>query len=70
MPPPVRTTPRCCDNLFQSVVLDPSHTRAVLGWEAKVDFRDTIRNMLAWYDAHGVSAIYSHLKPAQTEAAL
>ena len=55
---------------IQSVVLDPSHTLAVLGWEAKVGFRDTIRNMLAWYDGHGVSAIYSHLKPAQAEAAL
>jgi len=42
----------------------------VLGWEAKVGFHDTIRNMLAWYDGHGVSAIYSHLKPAQAEVAL
>ena len=36
---------------IESVVLDLSHTQAVLGWEAKVGF------MLDWYDAHGVSAV-------------
>jgi UDP-glucose 4-epimerase len=46
-----------------AVVLDPAHTFAVLGWEAKVDFGETIRRVLCWYDAHGVSATYSHLKP-------
>jgi len=55
---------------IQSVVLDPSHTKTMLAWQAKVGFRETIRNMLAWYDAHGVSALYSHLKPAQAEVAL
>ncbi len=44
-----------------AVVLDPSRTRAALGWEAKVGFAETIRRMLQWYDAHGVSEIYSHL---------
>jgi nucleoside-diphosphate-sugar epimerase len=45
------------------VVLDPSKSERELGWKAKVDFTETIRRMLAWYDAHGVSAIYSHLAP-------
>jgi UDP-glucose 4-epimerase len=44
-----------------AVVLDPAMTTAVLGWEAKIGFADTIRRMLQWYDAHGVSEIYSHL---------
>lgn len=44
-----------------AVVLDPSETRAALGWEAKIGFEETIRRMLQWYDAHGVSEIYSHL---------
>ena len=43
------------------VVLDPSQTEKVLGWKAQVGFEETIRRMLAWYDSHGVSAIYSHL---------
>ena len=33
----------------------------LLGWEARIGFADTIRRMLQWYDAHGVSEIYSHL---------
>lgn len=44
-----------------AVVLDPTMTAAVLGWEARIGFADTIRRMLQWYDAHGVSEIYSHL---------
>jgi UDP-glucose 4-epimerase len=44
-----------------AVVLDPAMTTVVLGWEAKIGFADTIRRMLQWYDAHGVSEIYSHL---------
>lgn len=43
------------------VVLDPAVTESTLGWRARVSFEETIRRMLAWYDAHGVSAIHSHL---------
>jgi nucleoside-diphosphate-sugar epimerase len=46
-----------------AVVLDPAYTFARLGWEAKVDFTETIRRVLCWYDALGVSTTYSHLKP-------
>jgi nucleoside-diphosphate-sugar epimerase len=45
-----------------AVVLDPSRTREVLGWQAQIGFADSLDRMLAWYDAHGVSAIYSHLR--------
>jgi UDP-glucose 4-epimerase len=45
-----------------AVVLDPSHTEAVLGWKARYGFEQIIRRMFAWYDVHGVTAIYSHLK--------
>ena len=45
-----------------AVVLDPSRTIEVLSWRPRYSFEDTIRRMLAWYDKHGVTAIYSHLK--------
>jgi UDP-glucose 4-epimerase len=45
-----------------AVVLDPSATIAAFGWRPRYDFAQTIRRMLAWYDQHGVTAIYSHLK--------
>lgn len=45
-----------------AVVLDPSETEKTFGWRAKVDFAETLQRMLAWYDAHGVGAVHSHLK--------
>jgi len=49
------------------VVLDPSHTEQSLGWKAKIDFHETINRQLKWYDAHGVSAIFSHLAAPVTK---
>ncbi len=49
------------DDDVPAVVLDPAETKNRLGWSAEIGFEDTINRMLAWYDRHGVSAIYSHL---------
>jgi nucleoside-diphosphate-sugar epimerase len=49
------------DDDVPSVVPDPSRTKSVFGWQARVPFDETIRRLLAWYDAHGVSDVYSHL---------
>jgi UDP-glucose 4-epimerase len=59
---PVPVVPPGVDDIPE-VVLDPSRTNAVLGWEAKVGFAETMQRMLVWYDAHGVSATFSHLTP-------
>lgn len=45
-----------------AVVLDPSLTIERLGWTPRYTFKQTMERMLAWYDLHGVVAIYSHLK--------
>jgi UDP-glucose 4-epimerase len=45
-----------------AVILDPAATMAAFDWAPVYDFKQTIRRMLAWYDRHGVTAIYSHLK--------
>jgi UDP-glucose 4-epimerase len=55
------------DDDVPAVVLDPSETEAKLGWRAAVGFEETVRRMLRWYDAHGVSAVYSHLRAPATE---
>jgi UDP-glucose 4-epimerase len=36
-------------------------TTKSLGWKAKVTFSEAMKRMLSWYDAHGVSDVYSHL---------
>lgn len=51
------------------VSLDPARAKQELGWKAKVGFADTIRRQLEWYDQHGVTDVYSHLRapaPAPT----
>jgi UDP-glucose 4-epimerase len=45
-----------------AVVLDPSKTIDTFNWRPRYSFEQTIRRMLAWYDIHGVTAIFSHLK--------
>lgn len=66
-PPPI--TPPGDDDV-QAVVLDPSATEAAFGWTAKRGFDETMRRMLAWYDQHGVQAVFAHLKaPPQTKDA-
>lgn len=44
------------------VSLDASETNLAFGWKAKVAFAETIRRQLAWYDKHGVTDVFSHLK--------
>ncbi len=44
------------------VVLDPAKTISTFGWRPRYTFEQTIRRMLSWYDRHGVTTIYSHLK--------
>ncbi len=52
------------DDDVPAVVPDPSRTKAVLGWSAKISFDATMQRMLSWYDAHGVTDVYSHLAVA------
>ena len=59
-PPQVPVVPPSADDA-PVVVLDPGKTARVLGWQAKVSFEETINRQLRWYDAHGVTNIYSHL---------
>lgn len=58
--PDVKVAPVGADDV-PSVVPDPSKAHTALGWRAKVPFEETIRRLLAWYDAHGVTDVYSHL---------
>ncbi len=46
------------------MMLDASETKKAFGWELKYTFAQTIARQLAWYDTHGVTDVYSHLKAA------
>jgi UDP-glucose 4-epimerase len=53
-----------------AVVLDPSVTISTFGWWPRFTFEETIRRMLAWYDAYGVTVGYSHLKTPPVRASV
>ena len=57
---PVPVMPPGADDVA-AMVLDPTETTRILGWRAEIPFAETIRRMLRWYDAHGVTDIHSHL---------
>ena len=59
--PEVPVVPAGADDV-PVVALDASATLAAFGWQPQVAFEDIIRRQLAWYDAHGVTDVYSHLK--------
>jgi len=44
------------------VSLDASETLRAFGWKAQIGFAEIIRRQLAWYDQHGVTDVFSHLK--------
>lgn len=48
-----------------AVVLDPSETEKAFNWKAEVSFEHTMRRMFEWYDKHGITAVYAHLKPPE-----
>lgn len=59
---PVPIVPASDEDVPQ-VVLDPSTTESALGWRAQISFEETIRRQLRWYDAYGVTDVFSHLAP-------
>jgi len=49
----------------EAMVLDPSKTHKTFKWRATTGFNETILRMLQWYDEHGVTDVYSHLKTSR-----
>ncbi len=52
------------------VVLDPSETEKAFGWKAKTPFRTALHKMLDWYEEHGLSTVYSHVRKPESAAGI
>ena len=65
-PPEVPIVPPGADDV-PAMILDPSETERKLGWRAGVSFEETIDRQLRWYDAHGVTDVFSHLAQPKKE---
>lgn len=46
------------------MALDSQETFTAFGWRPVHSFRQAISRQLRWYDQHGVSDVFSHLRPA------
>jgi len=60
-PDSVRVEPVGADDVAV-MVLNSSETENAFGWHPLHSFRETIKRQLTWYDRHGVTAIFSHLR--------
>lgn len=58
---PVEVRPQAPDDV-SSILLDPSQTKKDFGWAPKIPFREGLRELIAWYDTHGVEQTFSHLR--------
>lgn len=61
---PVRTVPPGVDDV-DTLLLDPSRTRELLGWSARTALRDGLAAQIAWFDRHGVAETFTHLTSAR-----
>jgi UDP-glucose 4-epimerase len=59
VPDPV-ITPRGADDA-PTIKLDKLETERLLGWHARVGFREGVGRTVAWYAEHGVRGLFSHL---------
>ena len=57
----VPIVPAAADDVA-TVVLDRKETEKMFGWRPLVPFAQAVLGTLAWYDKHGVTDVFSHLK--------
>lgn len=58
---PIEERPRGEDDA-PSILLDPSRTEADFDWRAETSLGEGIRRTIEWYEAHGVTETYTHLR--------
>jgi UDP-glucose 4-epimerase len=58
----------CMVDDVPNVVLDPSATTAAFAWRASINFRETVRRQILWYDEHGIGDVFSHLATPGSES--
>jgi len=60
LPEPVKVVPPENDDVA-TLLLDPSETERLFGWQAQVGLDEGLKRQIAWFEAHGVGETYTHL---------
>lgn len=67
-PDQVEVRPRNPDDVF-SILLDPSRTNQDFDWKADTPLEHGVDRAIAWYQTHGISQTYTHLKADELRVA-
>ncbi|TFH33564.1 MAG: NAD-dependent epimerase/dehydratase family protein [Deltaproteobacteria bacterium] len=57
----VEVRPRGADDVY-TILIEPGKTNRDFGWKATTPLEAGIREAVAWYKTHGITATYTHLK--------
>ncbi len=66
---PVEVRPRSADDVF-SILLDPSKTNRDYSWKASTPLEVGVARAIAYYQQHGISQPFTHLKGMDTAPAV
>jgi UDP-glucose 4-epimerase len=62
----VEVRPRGADDA-PTILLDPTKTNQNFGWAASTPLEPGVKAAIAWYQQHGITQTYTHLKPVETK---
>lgn len=63
----VEVRPRNPDDVY-TILIDPSKTERDFNWKVKTPLKTGVERTIAWYQAHGITQTYTHLKPVEVAA--
>lgn len=63
----VEVRPRNPDDVF-TILIDPSQTEKDFHWKVSTPLKKGVRRTIAWYQEHGITQTFTHLKPVEAGA--
>lgn len=63
----VEIRPRSPDDVF-TILIDPTKTQKDFGWAVHTPLTEGVKRTIAWYNTHGITQTYTHLKPVEAIA--
>lgn len=63
----VEARPRSPDDVY-TILIDPSKTEKDFGWKVRTPLAEGVKRTIEWYQTHGITQTYTHLKPVEVAA--
>ncbi len=62
----VEVRPRSPDDVF-TILIDPAKTNKDFNWKVKTPLKTGVKKAIEWYQQHGITQTYTHLKPVEAK---